>query len=93
MALFLARGLAHRVIAPVQKLSDAMHDVAASGSFAPVQVEAQDALFRSLTASFNHLLTKLDEREQALQRTLQELVEARDAANAANTLKSQFRPI
>ena len=90
VALFLARGLAHRVIAPVQKLSDAMHEVAASGSFAPVQVEAQDALFRSLTASFNHLLTKLDEREQALQRTLQELVEARDAANAANTLKSQF---
>ena len=90
VALFLARGLAHRVIAPVQKLSDAMHDVAASGSFAPVQVEAQDALFRSLTASFNHLLNKLDEREQALQRTLQELVEARDAANAANILKSQF---
>ncbi|MDO8798947.1 ATP-binding protein [Phenylobacterium sp.] len=90
VALFLARGLAHRVIAPVQKLSDAMHDVAASGSFAPVQVEAQDALFRSLTASFNHLLAKLDAREQALQQTLQELVEARDAANAANTLKSQF---
>ena len=90
VALFLARGLAHRVIAPVQKLSDAMHDVAANGSFAPVQVEAQDALFRSLTASFNHLLEKLDAREQALQRTLQELVEARDAANAANTLKSQF---
>ena len=90
VALFLARGLAHRVIAPVQKLSDAMHDVAASGSFAPVEVEAQDALFRSLTASFNHLLAKLDAREQALQRTLQELVEARDAANAANTLKSQF---
>ncbi|CAN5766927.1 ATP-binding protein [soil metagenome] len=90
VALFLARGLAHRVIAPVQKLSDAMRDVAASGSFAPVQVEAQDALFRSLTASFNHLLAKLDEREQALQRTLQELVEARDAANAANILKSQF---
>ena len=90
VALFLARGLAHRVIAPVQKLSDAMRDVAASGSFAPVQVEAQDALFRSLTASFNHLLAKLDSREQALQRTLQELMEARDAANAANTLKSQF---
>jgi signal transduction histidine kinase/AmiR/NasT family two-component response regulator len=90
VALFLARGLAHRVIAPVQKLSDAMHEVAASGSFAPVQVEAQDALFRSLTASFNHLLANLDEREQALQRTLKELVEARDAANAANTLKSQF---
>jgi signal transduction histidine kinase/ActR/RegA family two-component response regulator len=90
VALFLARGLASRVIAPVLKLSEAMHDVAASGSFAPVEVEADDALFRSLTDSFNHLLAKLDEREQDLQRTLRELVEARDAANAANVLKSQF---
>ena len=90
VALFLARGLASKVIAPVLKLSEAMRDVAASGSFAPVEVEADDALFRSLTDSFNHLLAKLDEREQALQRTLRELVEARDAANAANVLKSQF---
>ena len=90
VAVFLARGLASRVIAPVLKLSEAMNAVAASGSFAPVEVETPDALFRSLTDSFNHLLAKLDEREQALQRTLRELVEARDAANAANVLKSQF---
>jgi signal transduction histidine kinase/ActR/RegA family two-component response regulator len=90
VALFLARGLAYRVIAPVERLSEAMREVAASGAFEPVEVEAQDALFRSLTASFNHLLAKLDEREQALQATLRELVEARDAANAANVLKSQF---
>jgi signal transduction histidine kinase/ActR/RegA family two-component response regulator len=90
VALFLARGLAHRVIAPVQSLSEAMHAVAASGSFAPIPVTAQDELFRSLTASFNHLLSRLDAREQDLQRTLQELVVARDAANTANVLKSQF---
>ncbi|MFN3511961.1 MAG: ATP-binding protein [Phenylobacterium sp.] len=90
VALFLARGLASRVIAPVQKLSEAMHEVAASGRFEPVEVQAHDALFRSLSDSFNHLLEKLDERERALQRTLGELVEARDAANAANVLKSQF---
>jgi len=90
VALFLARGLAHKVIAPVQRLSEAMHEVAANGSFEPVEVETQDALFRSLTDSFNHLLGKLDEREKALWRTLQELMEARDAANAANVLKSQF---
>jgi signal transduction histidine kinase/AmiR/NasT family two-component response regulator len=90
VALFLARGLAHKVIAPVQRLSEAMHEVAANGTFTPVEVQADDALFRSLTTSFNHLLAKLDEREQALWRTLQELMEARDAANAANVLKSQF---
>ncbi len=90
LALFLARGLAAKVIAPVLRLSEAMHEVAASGRFAPVEVAADDALFRSLTDSFNHLLAKLDEREQALQATLRELVDARDAANAANVLKSQF---
>ena len=90
LALFLARGLAAKVIAPVLRLSEAMHEVAASGRFAPVEVDADDALFRSLTDSFNHLLAKLDEREQALQQTLRDLVEARDAANAANVLKSQF---
>ncbi len=90
VALFLARGLAHRVIAPVQKLSDAMRDVAANGQFAPIKVEAQDALFRSLTESFNNLLEKLDARDRDLQQTLRDLVEARDAANTANTLKSQF---
>jgi len=90
VALFLARGMAHRVIAPVERLSGAMHRVAASGSFEPVAVEADDQLFRSLTESFNHLLSKLGEREQDLKRAMQELVEARDAANAANVLKTQF---
>ncbi|WP_309090844.1 ATP-binding protein [Phenylobacterium sp.] len=90
VALFLSRSLAHRVIQPVQALSHAMHEVAAGGSFTPVDVEAGDALFESLTESFNHLLTKLGEREQELKRTMRELESARDAANAANVLKTQF---
>jgi signal transduction histidine kinase/ActR/RegA family two-component response regulator len=90
VALFLARGMAHRVIAPVQRLSEAMHEVAESGSFEPVEVEAQDELFRGLTASFNHLLGKLGEREEDLKRAMRELEGARDAANAANVLKTQF---
>jgi signal transduction histidine kinase/ActR/RegA family two-component response regulator len=90
MALFLARSLAHRVIAPVQRLSEAMHEVAEGGGFTPVEVTAQDALFRSLTASFNHLLAKLDEREEDLKRAMRELESARDAANAANVLKTHF---
>ncbi|HYD46341.1 MAG TPA: ATP-binding protein [Phenylobacterium sp.] len=89
-ALFLARGMAHRVIAPVQALSDAMREVAERGDFEPVKVNAADSLFRSLTDSFNHLLGKLDARDRDLKRTMKELVEARDAADAANTLKSQF---
>ena len=90
VALFLARGMAHRVIAPVQRLSDAMHDVAGGGSFEPIEIKAQDELFRSLTASFNHLLGKLGEREEDLKRAMRDLESARDAANAANVLKTQF---
>ncbi|HVI31978.1 ATP-binding protein [Phenylobacterium sp.] len=90
VALFLARSLARRVIAPVQSLSEAMHEVAAGGSFAPVEAKAQDELFRSLNDSFNHLLGKLGEREEDLKRAMRELESARDAANAANVLKTQF---
>jgi len=90
VALFLARGMAHRIIAPVQRLSDAMHQVAGGGSFEPIAIEAQDELFRSLTASFNHLLGKLGEREEDLKGAMRELESARDAANAANVLKTHF---
>ncbi|RAK59208.1 hybrid sensor histidine kinase/response regulator [Phenylobacterium hankyongense] len=90
VALFLARSLAHRVIAPVQRLSEAMNEVAAGGSFEPIEVEAQDELFRSLTTSFNHLLGKLGERENDLKRAMRELEVARDAADTANVLKTQF---
>jgi signal transduction histidine kinase/ActR/RegA family two-component response regulator len=90
VALFLARGMAHRIIAPVQRLSEAMGEVAASGGFEPVEVKARDQLFRSLTDSFNRLLKTLGERDADLKHAMAELVEARDVANAANVLKTQF---
>ncbi|WP_411286545.1 ATP-binding protein [Phenylobacterium sp.] len=90
VALFLARSLAHRVIAPVQRLSEAMNEVAAGGGFAPVDVKANDALFQSLTDSFNHLLGKLGEREEDLRAAMRDLEVARDEADAANVLKTQF---
>jgi signal transduction histidine kinase/ActR/RegA family two-component response regulator len=90
VALFLSRSLAFRVIAPVQKLSQAMNAVAEGGGYQPVEVAAHDELFRSLQTSFNHLLGKLAEREEDLKRAMRELEQARDAANAANVLKTQF---
>ncbi|MDB5447658.1 MAG: sensor histidine kinase [Phenylobacterium sp.] len=90
VALFLSRSMAHRVIAPVQKLSEAMNAVAEGGAFEPVEVAAQDELFRSLNHSFNHLLGKLAEREEELKRAMRDLEQARDDANAANVLKTQF---
>ena len=90
LALFVAKWLAGRVIEPVRRLSGAMDKVADSGDFAQeVEPVAEDELGR-LTDTFNGLLRKLNVKDQALHRTMDELVEARDAAEAANVLKSQF---
>jgi signal transduction histidine kinase/AmiR/NasT family two-component response regulator len=90
-ALFLSRGLARRVTAPVDRLSRAMREVSASGRFTPVsESPADDDLFRSLARSFNQLLAKLDANDRELRRTMTDLVAARDQANTANIAKSQF---
>jgi signal transduction histidine kinase/ActR/RegA family two-component response regulator len=90
LALFVAKWLASRVIEPVRRLSGAMDQVAESGDFSrSVEPIADDELGR-LTGTFNALLRKLDGNDQALRATMGELTEARDAAEAANVLKSQF---
>jgi len=90
IALFVAQGLARRVAAPVERLSNAMAEVAASGEFKPVAEETEDDVFHRLTESFNALLAQLDKNHRELHETMADLVEARDAADAANVAKSQF---
>jgi signal transduction histidine kinase len=47
-------------------------------------------MFERLTGAFNHLLEQLDANDQDLRAAMAELVKARDAADAANVMKSQF---
>src|SRR6185369_38723 len=54
IALFVAQGLARRVAAPIERLSNAMADVAVSGEFKPVAEETEDDVFHRLTESFNN---------------------------------------
>ena len=90
LALFLGRWLAARITTPMARLSAAMESVGQSGGF-QVRVEpgAPDEIGR-LTQCFNVLMSRLQVKDTALRRTLAELVEARDAAEAANLAKSQF---
>ena len=90
-ALFLSRGLARRITAPVDRLSQAMEEVARSGEFKQVEEKStDDGLFQSLASSFNQLLAKLEANDRSLRETMSQLVTARDQANTANVAKSQF---
>ncbi|HEY5106451.1 MAG TPA: ATP-binding protein [Caulobacteraceae bacterium] len=89
-SLFVARGLALRVTAPIERLSQAMAQVAASGKFTPVAEDTDDDVFHRLTESFNDLLAQLETNHRELHETMDDLVEARDAADAANVAKSRF---
>ncbi len=91
IALFVAQSLSRRVTAPIERLSKAMVQVALSGEFLKLESHAaDDDVFLRLTSSFNELLTQLDANHKELCETLEDLMEARDAANAANIAKSQF---
>jgi signal transduction histidine kinase/ActR/RegA family two-component response regulator len=89
-ALFLSRWVARRAVEPVIRLSHVMEDVAASGDFQRRVAEAGDDEFAKLSRSFNALLHQLHVNDSDLRRTLAQLVEAKNTAEAANTAKSQF---
>ncbi|MEH0195424.1 ATP-binding protein [Caulobacter sp. CCNWLY153] len=90
LAILLANSLARRMTKPMQRLSDAMHDMAQGGRYSPVQQASDDDVFHSLTDSFNHLVSRLEANDHDLRSAMGELVKARDDANAANVLKSHF---
>jgi two-component system, sensor histidine kinase len=89
-ALFLSRWVARRAVAPVIRLSRVMEDVAASGDFQRRVPAIGDDEFGKLSRSFNALLHKLHLHDRDLRRTLAQLVEAKETAEAANAAKSQF---
>ena len=90
LALFLGRWLAARITTPVARLSTAMEAVGSTGVFqVRVEPDTADEIGR-LIIGFNDLMARLQVKDVALRRTLVELVDARDAAEAANLAKSQF---
>jgi signal transduction histidine kinase/ActR/RegA family two-component response regulator len=90
LAILLANGLARRMTKPMERLSQAMREVATDGHFNPIVQAADDDVFHSLTDSFNHLVSRLEINDHDLRGAMAELVKARDDANAANVLKSHF---
>ena len=90
LALLMGQWLAARAIEPVERLSRAMQAVTEHGRYdRSVEVDADDEIGR-LTDSFNDLLARLDANDRDLRAAMEQLVQARDAAEAANVLKSHF---
>ncbi len=90
VALFMGRLLAARLIEPVERLSRIMQEATLSGELRARAPAGGDDEVARLTSSFNALLDRLQANDSALRHTLSDLVRARDAAQAANVLKSQF---
>jgi signal transduction histidine kinase/ActR/RegA family two-component response regulator len=90
LSMFLARLMAERVIEPVGRLSLVMQEVARTRDLARRVQKTEDDEFGRLIDSFNALLGRLEANERDLRQTLAALLEARDAAEAANVQKSQF---
>jgi signal transduction histidine kinase/CheY-like chemotaxis protein len=90
MALLLGRWLAGRISEPVQRLSAIMGEVTESANFAVRMPRPKDEEIGRLTDSFNKLIEQLQLNDQALRKTMAELIAAKEAAEAANLQKSQF---
>jgi signal transduction histidine kinase/AmiR/NasT family two-component response regulator len=91
IALFLGRWLAVRVTKPVARLASAMEEITGGQGDYDRRVEPMyDDEVGKLTEAFNELLARLHVNDIKLRHTMDDLVEARDQAEAANVLKSHF---
>jgi signal transduction histidine kinase/AmiR/NasT family two-component response regulator len=90
LSLLLGRWFAGRLTEPVNRLSQAMREVADSGDFSQRVERTDDDELGRLNDAFNDLVAKLHVKDRDLRQTMVELVAARDAADAANSQKSQF---
>jgi signal transduction histidine kinase/ActR/RegA family two-component response regulator len=90
VALLAGSRLIGMIVEPVRRLSAAIVHVRDAGDFSQrVEGGSEDELGQ-LTDEFNALFQRLGENDQALKRSLTQLTEARDEAEAANIAKSQF---
>jgi signal transduction histidine kinase len=90
IAGLVARRLARRALAPIYALNAGMEAVTASRDFSARLPVARDDEVGQLTHRFNRLLGALGDYDRSLHGALSEVTAARDAAERANVMKSQF---
>ncbi len=86
----LAYWLSGRVLTPLNRLAGGIEEVRNTKDFTVYIEPSSTDEFGWLTTRFNALISELQTNDEALRSALKELTEARDAADAANVMKSQF---
>ena len=86
----LAYWLSGRVLTPLNRLAGGMEKVRDTKDFSVFIEPTSTDEFGWLTTRFNGLLSELQTNDMALRAALNDLTLARDAADAANVMKSQF---
>lgn len=86
----VARRLARRALGPLRALNEGMEAVGASRDFSARLPIAREDEVGQLTRGFNKLLAALGDYDRSLRGALGEATAARDAAERANVMKSQF---
>lgn len=89
-AVALERRLQPVLIRPLDRLSETMEEVARSADFSLRSPPSRDPDFERVLASFNAMVVEVERRQHTIARTLRELEAARDAAETANSAKTQF---
>jgi len=90
MTVFLAARLQRGISGPIMRLAGSMRTVTTSQDYGLRAQKTSEDELGELIVGFNSMLEQIQQRDEALNRALEELHEAKNIADVANRSKSQF---
>lgn len=89
-AIFLARWESEAMATPMLRLRETIQSIRETRDYSSRVVPPRDKDFGTLIDNFNAMLEEIESRDERLESLVGDLISARDAAQSANTAKSQF---
>lgn len=89
-AIFLARWESQAMATPMLRLRETIQSIRETRDYSSRVQSSRDKDFGTLIDNFNAMLEEIESRDERLESLVGDLISARDAAQSANTAKSQF---
>jgi len=89
-AIFLARWESQAMATPMLQLRETIQAIRETRDYSSRVQSSRDKDFGTLIDNFNAMLEEIESRDERLESLVGDLISARDAAQSANTAKSQF---